>query len=121
MTGRDPVVVDNVKESRYEILVERQVAGAAVYRRTGSTVAFLHTVIDSEWEGRGLGAILARRALDAAREEGAAVLPFCPFIREYIQRHPDYLDLVPVERRADFQLTPASGAQADRAPSGTAT
>ena len=105
MTGRDPVVVDNVKETRYEILVERRVAGAAVYRRTGSTVAFLHTVIDPESEGRRLGAILARRARNGPREEGAAVLPFCPFIREYIRRHPDYLNLVPVERRADFQPT----------------
>jgi hypothetical protein len=36
------------------------------------------------------------------------VLPFCPFIRGYIQRHPAYLDLVPDERRAEFELAPAS-------------
>jgi hypothetical protein len=36
------------------------------------------------------------------------VLPFCPFIRGYIQRHPAYLDLVPGDRRAEFQLASAS-------------
>jgi hypothetical protein len=37
------------------------------------------------------------------------VLPFCPFIRGYIQRHPAYLDLVPDDRRAEFELAPAAG------------
>jgi uncharacterized protein len=114
MTARDPLVVDNVKDSRYEVLMDGQVAGVAEYRRRRSTIAFLHTVIDPEWEGRGLGAILARSALDASRKKGAAVLPFCPFIRGYIQRHPDYLDLVPAERRAEFRLTLASGVRSDR-------
>jgi predicted GNAT family acetyltransferase len=75
-----------------------------VYRRTGTAVAFTHTVIDPAFEGRGLGSVLARGALDAAREAGQSVLPCCPFIRGSIQRHPDYADLVPAERRAEFGL-----------------
>jgi predicted GNAT family acetyltransferase len=72
-------------------------------------VAFIHTVIEPRFEGRGLGSLLARGALDATREAGFRVLPFCPFIRGYIERHPAYLDLVPAERRAEFTLAPASG------------
>jgi hypothetical protein len=52
--------------------------------------------------------VLARGALDATREAGSPVLPYCPFIRGYIQRHPAYLDLVPEDRRAEFALAPAA-------------
>jgi predicted GNAT family acetyltransferase len=43
--------------------------------------------------------------LDAARDRHVSVLPFCPFIREYIRRHPAYLDLVRSEQQARFSLT----------------
>ncbi len=113
MTDTELKVVDNPEASRFEVLVDGGVAGFAEYRRTKSSVAFTHTVIDPAFEGRGLGSALARGALDAARETGSRVLPFCPFIRGYIQRHPAYLDLVPDDRRAGFELAPASD-QPDR-------
>lgn len=108
MTDTDPKVVDHPEAGRFEVIVDGEVAGFAEYRRTTSSVAFTHTVIDPAHEGRGLGSVLARGALDATREAGFAVLPFCPFIRGYIQRHPAYLDLVPQNRRAAFQLGSAS-------------
>jgi predicted GNAT family acetyltransferase len=107
VTDTDPEVVDNLEASRFEVVVDGEVAGFAEYRRTKSSVAFTHTVIDPAYEGRGLGSVLARSALDATREAGFAVLPFCPFIRGYIQRHPAYLDLVPEHRRAAFHLASA--------------
>src|SRR3954464_4642228 len=109
----DPSVLDNPDAGRFEVLVEDQVAGFAEYRRTDGAVAFTHTVIDPAFEGRGLGSVLAPGALDAARAAGAPVLPFCPFIRGYIQRHPAYLDLVPDDRRTEFELALASD-QPDR-------
>jgi uncharacterized protein len=113
VTENNPRIVDNSEAGRFEVLVKDQVAGFAEYRRTDSSVAFTHTVIDPAFEGRGLGSVLARGALDATREAGHPVLPYCPFIRGYIQRHPGYLDLVPADRRAEFALAPASD-QPDR-------
>ena len=113
MTDNDPRVVDNPEAHRFEIVVDGETAGFAEYRRTTSSVAFTHTVIDPAFEGRGLGSALAKGALDATRQAGHSVLPFCPFIRSYIQRHPAYLDLVPAGRRADFRLVPGSD-QPDR-------
>jgi hypothetical protein len=107
-TKEDPRVVDDPEAGRFEVLVDGEVAGFAEYQRTTSAVAFTHTVIDPAFEGRGLGSVLARGALDATREAGSPVLPFCPFIRGYIQRHPAYLDLVPEDRRAEFALAPAA-------------
>jgi uncharacterized protein len=108
MTGSTAEVVDDVARSRFEVLVDGEVAGFAEYRRRPSAVSFTHTVIDPAYEGRGLGSVLARRALDAVREDGAQVLPYCPFIRGWIARHPEYLDLVPAARRSTFSLPAAA-------------
>jgi predicted GNAT family acetyltransferase len=58
--------------------------------------------VDPRFGGRGLGGILVRGALDAARDRGLEVLPFCPFVRGWIGRHPEYRELVPEGQRARF-------------------
>jgi predicted GNAT family acetyltransferase len=91
----DVAIADNPEQSRYEIRADGELAGFAAYELHPGRITFVHTEIDSEHEGEGLGSRLARAALDAARERGLAVIPRCPFIAGYIARHPDeYLDLV---------------------------
>lgn len=97
-------VVDDPDAGRFEIRVDGAVAGYAEYRAEGSALAFTHTVVESAYEGQGIGSALARAALDAARERGVQVLPYCPFIRGWIAKHPEYVDLVPVGERARFDL-----------------
>ncbi|GIH77805.1 GNAT family N-acetyltransferase [Planobispora longispora] len=116
MEQAEPKVVDNPEAGRFEILLDGRKAGFAEYRRKGAKLSLTHTEIDPAFEGRGLGSALARGALDAARAGGLSVLPFCPFIRGYIERHPGYLDLVPADQRARFSLAPAD--PADPAPGG---
>jgi predicted GNAT family acetyltransferase len=89
---------------RFDIVVDGEPAGFVAYRRAGSTIELNHTEIDPEFEGRGLGSVLVREALDRARAGSLAVLPFCPFVRRYIQRHREYVDLVPVADRPRFDL-----------------
>lgn len=103
----EPQVADNPEASRFEVTVGGALAGFADYRLRGDTISFTHTEIDPDWGGRGLGSVLVRAALDAARDTGLSVLPYCPFVRKYIERHPEYLDLVPSGRRAEFSLAPA--------------
>lgn len=91
---------DRPDEHRYEATVEGRRAGIAAYRRLPGAVAFTHTVVEPEWEGRGVGGALARAALDDARAGGLRVVPHCPFIAAWIRRHPDYADLVAPEDRA---------------------
>ena len=102
----ETTVADNAKAHRFEITVDGKVAGFAAYTREGSTVSFTHTEIDPSFEGKGLGSALARGALDTTRAQGRAVLPFCPFIRGYVERHPEYLELVPADQRPRFGLPP---------------
>jgi hypothetical protein len=82
--------------SRYEIRDGADVAGFAVYRRDGDTTTFTHTEVEPAYEGHGVGSELVRAALDAERAAGHHVAPRCPFVRSWIDRHPDYADLVAV-------------------------
>ncbi|QUH02650.1 N-acetyltransferase [Saccharopolyspora erythraea] len=96
--------VDNPGDSRFEIRSDGERAGFVDYRLRGGTISLLHTEIDDRFEGQGLGSLLVRSVLDNARERGLEVLPYCPFVRSWIARHPDYLELVPEGRSAEFDL-----------------
>ena len=87
-------VTDVPDENRYEIRLDGDLAGLAAYQRRPGEVVFTHTEIDPAFEGHGLGSTLARAALDDARSRGESVVPRCQFIRAFIDRHPDYADLV---------------------------
>ncbi|RBM10962.1 GNAT family N-acetyltransferase [Streptomyces sp. PT12] len=100
----EPRVADNPERSRFEVFDDDELAGFAEYHRYRDQIAFIHTEIDPRFEGRGLGGVLARAALGAAREQGLGVLPFCPFIRGWIGKHPECADLVPRGQRARFGL-----------------
>jgi uncharacterized protein len=91
-------VVDNVAESRYEVWVGDQMA-FLIYEREDGRINLIHTEVPQTLAGRGIGAALARTALDAARAQGMTVIPNCPFVAAYIRRHPAYLDLVPPDWR----------------------
>ena len=91
----DPAVVNDTERHRYEIQADGRLAGVAEYRvRRDGTVVFTHTEIQPDFDGRGLGGELARAALDDVRQRGAGVVAQCPFIAGYIDRHPQYADLV---------------------------
>ena len=92
-----PDVRDNPDQHRYEIVVDGEVAGIAVYHQRGGRAIFVHTEIDPAYEGQGLGGQLARGALDDVRNRGLAVVPLCPFIAGWIDKHEDYRDLVDQE------------------------
>jgi uncharacterized protein len=105
MTNRDATVIcDEAGERRYEIRVDGELAGFATYQLRPGEIAFKHTEIDDRFEGQGLGGELIAFALDDVRDRGLAVLPFCPFVRAYLQRHREYADLVPEGRRGEFEL-----------------
>lgn len=97
-------VSDNPTESRFEVHDGDTLAGYADYTLSGDQISLIHTVVDDAFEGRGLAKELAETALTRARERGLAVLPPCEFISTYIRRNPEWLDLVPEDRRDEFGL-----------------
>lgn len=90
-----PTVTDNETEHRYEAtLADGDVAGYAAYERADGVTTFTHTVVDPAHEGQGIGSALVRAALGAEREAGRSIVPRCPFVKAYIDRHPEHADLV---------------------------
>jgi predicted GNAT family acetyltransferase len=87
------IVTDVPNDRRYEAKVDGRLAGVAAYLRTPDMVAFIHTEVEPEYEGQGIGSALARRGLDDARASGRKVLAACPFFAGWIAHHPDYQDL----------------------------
>ena len=87
-------VGDNPEAHRYELFADGRRVGLAAYRLTPGVITFTHTEVDPDVEGQGLGGRLVRRALDDARARGLAVRPLCPFVADFIQRNPEYADLV---------------------------
>jgi len=97
-----PTVTKNEELHRYEIHVDGELGGFTRYESLQSQIAFIHTEIDKKFGGQGLGSILVRQALDDVRSQGIGVLPFCPFVHRFIEKHPEYLDLVPAWSRERF-------------------
>lgn len=87
-------VVDVPEANRYELRLAGRLIGLAAYRRRDGRIAFTHIEVDESCEGRGFGSRLAAAALDDARRQGLVVVPLCPFIARYIERHPEYEELV---------------------------
>lgn len=101
-------MLDDPAADRFELRVDGELTGFVAYRADEQVHVFTHTEIDPAYEGRGLGSVLIRGVLDEMRSRGRAVLPVCPFVRSFVERHPDYLDLVPPAERDRFGLPAAS-------------
>jgi uncharacterized protein len=99
-TDAQPVVTDVVDQHRFEVRLDGALAGFAVYHRRGGRIYLVHTEIDPAFEGKGLGSVLAKAVLDTERTLGEPVVPLCPFMRGYIDRHPDYADVVDADMLA---------------------
>ena len=100
----DLEVADNPDKARFEILADGELAGFAQYDLSGDEIAFTHTQTDDRFRGQGIAGLLVQSSLDAARERHLAVLPYCPFVRDWIAGHREYADLVPADRRQQFGL-----------------
>ena len=91
------VVRDNPRELRYEAVLGGQLVGLIRYRLETGLVVLVHSEVDLEHEGGGVGSELVRGALADIRARGLHVVPQCPFVAEYLRRHPEELDLVGVD------------------------
>ncbi|MET0417555.1 MAG: GNAT family N-acetyltransferase [Actinoplanes sp.] len=88
-------VEDSPERERFEAHDEQgTLAGMLTYQVTGPIVAYTHTRVEPAFEGHGVGSALARAAMDDARAKGRTVVPICPFLSEWLTKHPEYEKLV---------------------------
>jgi predicted GNAT family acetyltransferase len=85
-------IKDNPALHRYELAVDGSTA-IVTYRLAGNVITLDHTEVPKALEGRGIGSRLAKGVFDDIRAHGLKVKPLCPFLRSWLERHPDYADL----------------------------
>lgn len=93
MTTTTYDVRNNESESRYETTVDGHVS-VIEYHREGKRITFTHTLVDEALEGRGIAGAMAKYALEDAKAQELEVVPQCPYVARYIERHPEYRNLV---------------------------
>jgi predicted GNAT family acetyltransferase len=86
-------VHDNKAQSRFELNVEGAIAFAN-YRLAPSTVVITHTETPRALRGRGIASALVKGALELIRADGLKVVAGCGFVVDYLQKHPEFSDLV---------------------------
>lgn len=82
-------VIDNQAESRFEIHVDGHIAFEK-YERFDGGIAYTLTKVPDELGGRGIASFLVKYLLDDAAAKGLKVKPICPYVRKYIDKHPEY-------------------------------
>lgn len=97
-------VRDNVERKRFEIDLGEGSFAFADYNLLTGKIMFTHTEVPEAHEGKGLGGVLIRAGLGAARERGLKVIPICPFFAAYMQRHAEVQDLLDDSWRKRFGL-----------------
>lgn len=87
-----PVVL-NAAAQRYEATLDGHLS-VAEYRDSGGRRVFTHTHVPDALRGRGVAAALVRRALEDARRDGRKVTAACSYVGVFIERNPEFLDLL---------------------------
>ncbi|WP_232549258.1 GNAT family N-acetyltransferase [Propioniciclava soli] len=89
-----PEIVKNTEAKRFEYRTDGQVVGYVDYTVDAGVVILPHTFVEPAHRGGSIAGDVVRYALDDIRAEGYRVDPACPYVATWIERHPDYADLV---------------------------
>jgi predicted GNAT family acetyltransferase len=89
MESTQPSVIDNQAERQFELHAEGGVS-VLTYRITGDRIRLIHTEVPRAQRGRGYADLLAKAALERAARDHLRVVPLCPFVKGYLDRHPEY-------------------------------
>jgi predicted GNAT family acetyltransferase len=88
------LIADAPDAHRYEARLDGELAGFLEYVVKRGRIALVHTEVAAAHEGQGIAGRLARFALDDARRRGLPVIPSCPYVKRFLERHPEYRDVV---------------------------
>ncbi|MFG3206688.1 GNAT family N-acetyltransferase [Streptomyces sp. NPDC048192] len=94
MTTSAPTAVERADDKhRYEILVDGALAGFTEYLDHDEQRVFYHTEIDDAFAGQGLASRLVQQALTDVRSTGMRIVPVCPYVAKFLQKHDEFADI----------------------------
>ena len=86
-------VTDNEKQMQFQIHTDGEMAFLE-YRFHKDNIALMHTLVPDKIGGKGIASALAQYALEWAKEHHKKVMVYCPFVAEYLKKHPEYDELI---------------------------
>jgi predicted GNAT family acetyltransferase len=92
MTNVDVQHRDNNK--RFTARTDSGLAYVSYERPDERTIDLQHTVVPEADRGQGVGAALVKSAVDYARQNGLRVVATCPFVKAWLEKHPDQQHVV---------------------------
>jgi len=90
----DYELIDNEVYNQYEFHVGNQVAKIEYIKANNNEIYLVHTEMPSSLEGKGIGSMLAEKVLADIESKNLRLVPLCPFIAGYIQKHPEWRRIV---------------------------
>jgi uncharacterized protein len=93
VNGQDRPVEFDPAAARFTVREGNETA-VLTFRLRGRTLVLLHTEVPTALRRQKVAVALARTALEYARDHGLKVEPICPFVAGYLERHPEYQDLL---------------------------
>lgn len=89
----DYKLIDNKENNRYEFQIDGKIAEID-YIKSDGEIYFVHTEVPASLGGKGVGSQLAEKALEDVDRQELRLVPLCPFIAGYIQKHPEWKRIV---------------------------
>jgi predicted GNAT family acetyltransferase len=93
--GRSIEITRNEGLRKFVATVDGVAVTTVEFMLTPELVIFTHTETHPDFEGQGVASVAVRHALADARDRGYSVLALCPFVKDFVTKHPDeYADLL---------------------------
>ncbi len=89
----DFLLNDNAEKNQYEIHIDGDLARIEYIKAQGK-IFLTHTEVPAKFEGKGIGSALVKQVLDDIRQKELILVPLCPFVTAYLNRHPEYNSLL---------------------------
>ena len=77
----------NDASERYNLTVDGEEAGFAKFEESDTHIAFTHTEVYEAFQGKGVASRLAAEAIADAVSRGRVIIPLCPYMARYLERH----------------------------------
>lgn len=90
METKEYELINNTDESQYEFHVGKYIPKIKYMKSVNNEIYLTHTEVPSELGGQGIGSLLVEKVLQDIEMQKLQLVPLCPFVAGYIQKHPDW-------------------------------
>lgn len=90
----DYELIDNTEEKQFEFHIGKHKPLIEYIISKNGEIYLTHTEVPVELEGKGVGSQLVKKVLTEIEKRKLRLVPMCPFVAGYIQKHPEWKSLI---------------------------